>query len=46
MNQDFIQTIEPYCSAINIGVLEQTRCEINATFYDVPIKKLGEIRDR
>lgn len=46
MNCDFVQTDDPYCSSVDVSIAEQTRCEITANFYDVPVEKIEEIRDR
>lgn len=46
LKRDFVQIADPYCSSVDISLLEQTDCEIIASFEDVPTSKLYQIRER
>uniref|UniRef100_A0A915MEI2 P-loop containing nucleoside triphosphate hydrolase protein n=1 Tax=Meloidogyne javanica TaxID=6303 RepID=A0A915MEI2_MELJA len=46
LKKDFVQIEEPFCSSVSISLIEQTDCEIVASFEDVPVTKSNQIRDR
>uniref|UniRef100_A0A1I8BWY8 Peptidase_M16_C domain-containing protein n=1 Tax=Meloidogyne hapla TaxID=6305 RepID=A0A1I8BWY8_MELHA len=46
LKRDFVQIDDPFCSSVSISLIEQTDCEIVASFDDVPTTKLNQIRDR
>jgi len=46
LKKDFVQIEEPFCSSVSISLIEQTDCEIVASFEDVPVTKSNQIRNR
>lgn len=46
LRKGFVQVPSPYCSSVDLTLLEQRDCELIAQFQDVPVDKLEQIRDR
>lgn len=46
LKKDFVQVDDPYCSSVYVSLMEQTDCEIVATFMGVPVSKLDQIQQR
>jgi Zn-dependent M16 (insulinase) family peptidase len=46
LKKDFVQIEDPFCSSVHISLMEQTDCELIATFEGVPVNKLEKIQDR
>jgi Zn-dependent M16 (insulinase) family peptidase len=46
LKQDFVQTEDPYCHSVGLGLTEQTTCEVSLYFQGVPVAKLGDIKTR
>lgn len=46
LQREFVENESPYCNDVSFNVTENSECLINLMFSNVPVEKLGDLKDK